>query len=161
MRYGCDDMSRDTYEFLKMMTEIVVAFLSKNASTAGEVPDFMQAVHATLVRLEARDAQIIEPPNDQPIKPAVPISNSISPDRLTCVECGKKAKSLKFHLRSHGLTPESYRAKWGLPLDYPMVAPNFSATRKALAQASNFGHRQKGRGRRSIDEVIARSAPDV
>ena len=146
-------MPTDECDLRRMTADIVVAFLSKNAATAGEVPDFMRSVHATLASFggpEAGRPDHVAPASIESLKPVVSISESILPDRLICVECGKSLKGLKFHLRSaHALTPEAYRMKWALPLDYPMVAPDHSAARKALAEARDFGQTNKGKRRLS------------
>lgn len=88
--------------------------------------------------------QIAAPAADtsEPQKPAVPIKKSVTPDYILCLEDGKQFKSLKRHLATHhGVTPDEYRAKWGLPADYPMVAPNYSASRSALAKATGLGRK--------------------
>ena len=87
-------------------------------------------------------------PEPEPLKPAVNPKKSVFPDYIICLEDGKKFKSLKRHLRTHyDLSPEEYREKWGLPADYPMVAPNYAAARSALAKKMGLGQqRRRGRG---------------
>jgi predicted transcriptional regulator len=95
-------------------------------------------VHAALKNLQS--AVVAEPAEE--LKPAVPVRKSVAPDYIICLEDGKKFKSLKRHLRTHyNLSPEEYREKWGLPADYPMVAPNYSATRSRLAKDNGLGRK--------------------
>jgi len=133
-------MPTDDRDTIKMTTEIATAFLSRSATTTSEIPALIQSVHATLLGLADKKRR---PKLALGSKPAVPITESITPDCLVCLEDGKEFKSLKFHLRSHGLSPSGYRAKWALPLDYPMVAPNLSAGRSARAKAKLFGQSRK------------------
>ena len=117
-------------ELLEMTTDIVSSFVANNPVPAGGLPDLMQAVHETVLEL-ASDAPI-EPPRPDP---AVSISKSITPDHIICLEDGRKLKMLKRYLRSrYDLTPQEYRARWGLPADYPMVAPNYAKKRSAFAK---------------------------
>ena len=121
---------------LRMTTDVVAAYLRKNTLPSGRIGDIIAAVYQSLRTLEANghghfDAQ----------KPAVPVRRSIHPDYLVCLEDGKKLKMLKRHLRSsYNLTPEQYRSKWGLPADYPMVAPNYADQRSAFAKKIGLGH---------------------
>ncbi len=117
-------------------TDIMTAHVSRNPVPAVELPQLLGRIHTAL---EA----IIAPPlkSDAP-EPAVPIKKSIMPDFLICLEDGKKLKMMKRHLMSaYNLTPEAYRAKWGLPPDYPMVAPNYARRRSALAKELGLGVR--------------------
>ncbi|MEM7426905.1 MAG: MucR family transcriptional regulator [Pseudomonadota bacterium] len=128
-------------ELIELSAEIVAAYVSHNVVPASELPqlisDVVGAVSATQTQPEAEK----EAPT-----PAVSIKKSITPDYLICLEDGKKFKSLKRHLRTHyDLSPEEYREKWGLPADYPMVAPSYAAARSELAKKMGLG--QKG-GRR-------------
>ena len=122
-------------ETLEMAAEVVAAFVSNNPLPKGELPALIQTLHDALMRLSVGvdDAA----PKEEPKQPAV--SKSITPDYLICLEDGKKFKSLKRHLGTLGLTPDQYRAKWNLPADYPVVAPNYAATRSALAKAIGLG----------------------
>ena len=124
-------------ETLEMAAEVVAAFVSNNPLPKGELPALIQTLHDALTRLSVgvEDAA----PNEEPKQPAVSIRKSITPDYLICLEDGKKFKSLKRHLGTLGLTPDQYRAKWNLPADYPVVAPNYAATRSALAKAIGLG----------------------
>lgn len=119
-------------------TQIVSSYVQRNAMSAADVPDLIAKVHGALTDLNPADR---EPPA-APLIPAVPIKKSITPDFLICLEDGKQFKSLKRHLSSHfKLTPDEYRAKWGLPRDYPMVAPNYSQTRSSLAKSNGLGRK--------------------
>ena len=120
-------------------TEIVSAYVSNNAISIADLPGLIGSVYSTLSNLGVpveQSAPVLEP--------AVPARKSIGPDFITCLEDGKKFKSLKRHLRTHHeLSPEQYRAKWGLPADYPMVAPNYSTTRSRLARENGLGRLPK------------------
>jgi predicted transcriptional regulator len=122
-------------ECLRLSTQIVAAYLAHHAVPAEGVPGIIRSVYAALSGL-AMPAVVITP------EPAVPIRNSVFPDHIVCFEDGGKFKSLKRHLNdSYGMTPDEYRAKWGLPHDYPMVAPEYAASRSAQAKARGFGRR--------------------
>ncbi len=124
-------------DLVEIAVEIVSAYVGNNALNATDLPKLIADVHGALVRLNApAPVEAVEP-----LRPAVPIRKSITPDFLICIEDGKKFKSLKRHLAQLGLTPAEYREKWGLPSDYPMVAPNYSATRSALAHAHGLGRK--------------------
>jgi predicted transcriptional regulator len=100
-------------------------------------PALIQTINDTLARLSSGTENIA--PHEGPKEPAVSIRKSITPEYLICLEDGKRFKSLKKHLAAHGLTPDQYRAKWTLPSNYPMVAPNYAAARSALAKAIGLG----------------------
>lgn len=126
-------------EMLELTTEIVSAYVSNNPVPSANLADLIQSVHATLTEL-ASDAPQEEPRPD----PAVAISKSITPDYLICLEDGRKLKMLKRYLRTrYDLTPEEYRARWNLPADYPMVAPNYAKVRSQKAKEIGLG-RKKG-----------------
>lgn len=119
---------------------IVAAYASNNRLMPQDLAGLVQSVHATLVALRGGVAEGGEPP-----KPAVSIKKSVTDDYIVCLEDGLKFKSLKRHLRSaYKMTPEDYRAKWGLAHDYPMVAPNYAAHRSKLAKQIGLG-RKRGR----------------
>src|SRR5208337_1137866 len=124
---------------LEMAAEVVAAFVSNNPLPRSELPALIQTIHDTLARLSAGVENLT--PKEESKEPAVSIRKSVTPDYLICLEDGKHFKSLKRHLATHGLTPEQYRAKWKLPSDYPMVAPNYAATRSALAKAMGLGRK--------------------
>src|SRR5271166_2070731 len=122
-----------------MAAEVVAAFVANNSVPTGELPPLIQAIHAALTRL--RDGADTPAPEEPTKAPVVSIRRSITPDYLICLEDGKKLKSLKRHLAGHSLTPEQYRLKWKLPLDYPMVAQNYAAKRSSIAKALGLGRR--------------------
>ena len=125
-------------DLIDLSTEIVSAYVSNNALSVTDLPKLIADVHSALRGL--RSASPSEPAEE--LKPAVPVKKSIAADYLICLEDGKKFKSLKRHLRTHyNLSPEEYREKWGLPADYPMVAPNYSATRSRLAKDNGLGRK--------------------
>ncbi len=125
-------------DLIELSSEIVAAYVGHNALSPTDLPKLIGDVYAALKGLGAGPAASeAEAP-----KPAVPVRRSINPDYLICLEDGKKFKSLKRHLMTHHhLTPQQYREKWALPADYPMVAPNYSATRSSLAKSSGLGRK--------------------
>ena len=126
--------------FIDLTAEIVSAYLSHNPTPASEIPNLIGQVHAALQRVSSGR---IETPLE-PAKPAVSIKKSMTPDYLVCLEDGKHFKSLKRHLRTqYNMTPEQYRDKWGLPADYPMVAPNYAVARSALAKRMGLGQQPR------------------
>ena len=130
-------------EIVELTTEIVSAYVSKNALAAADLPALIQEVQRALNSAVNQAEESATPPQ----KPAVSPRRSVTPEYIICLEDGKKFKSLKRHLRTHyDLTPEEYREKWGLARDYPMVAPNYAAARSRLAK--NMGLGQKGRQRK-------------
>jgi predicted transcriptional regulator len=135
---------------IELTAEIVSAYVSNNPVPAAELPAFIASVHSALVTLGTPSAS--EPEKAQ--KPAVNPKKSVFPDYIISLEDGKHYKSLKRHLMANfGLTPEEYRSKWGLPSDYPMVAPSYAAARSALAKQMGLGRKAgekkspKGRGK--------------
>jgi predicted transcriptional regulator len=128
--------------FTSQTAEIVSAFVAKNQISQTDLPRFIGEVYAALAGAASGEA-----PKTPPglLKPAVPVKKSITADYIVCLEDGKKFKSLKRHLRSqYNLSPEQYREKWGLPADYPMVAPSYAKTRSSLAKRMGLG-RKRGR----------------
>ncbi|MCG8273892.1 MucR family transcriptional regulator [Aquamicrobium sp. NLF2-7] len=122
-----------------LTAEIVAAYISNNAVPMGQLPDLIAETYSAIVKALAASRPV--QPEAKPV-PAVPVRKSITPDFLICLEDGRKFKSLKRHLATHhDLTPEQYREKWKLPVDYPMVAPNYSAARSALAKSAGLGRR--------------------
>ena len=146
-------MADDTSEkssasaLLRMTAEVVSAYLGHNALSAAQIPDVIKAVYSSLHALEGPGSEA----HADALRPAVPIRKSVMPDHIVCLEDGRKLKMLKRHLRTtYGLTPDEYRAKWGLPADYPMVAPNYAAQRSAFAKKIGLGRKpSSGRGRRA------------
>ncbi len=125
-------------DILRMAVDVIAAYVSKNPLPAGQIPDVIQAVYNSLSGLEngAQEVKIEAP------KPAVSVRKSVTPDYIVCLEDGKKLKMLKRHLRTtYNMTPDDYRAKWGLPADYPMVAPNYAAQRSDFAKKIGLGRK--------------------
>ena len=123
-------------DLLAHTTQIVSAHVGHNAVSQADVPGLIKSVHEALSSIG--ETQVEEAPPE----PAVPIRRSITPDYLICLEDGKKLKMLRRHLQTaFGMTPEEYRAKWGLPADYPMVAPNYAKQRSELAKRIGLGRR--------------------
>ena len=118
--------------------------MSNNSVPAGELPGLISDVYNALLRVDSgSSAAPAEPP-----KPAIAVKRSVTNDYLICLEDGKKFKSLKRHLRTqYGLSPEDYREKWGLPADYPMVAPNYAKARSNLAKQMGLGQQRRRRGK--------------
>ncbi len=126
----------DNTELLTLTADIAAAYVSNNTVQASDVPSVIQTIYRALAGIGASAAA----PAPEPQKPAVPLKKSITPDFLISLEDGKKYKSLKRHLRTqYNMSPEDYRAKWGLAKDYPMVAPNYAASRSALAKSMGLG----------------------
>lgn len=129
---------------LALTADITAAYVANNNIAISSVPSLIHDVHGALTRLGAPED--VAPP--EPLKPAVSIRASVKPDHLVCLEDGAKMKMLKSYLRrKFGLTPDEYRAKWGLPKDYPMVAPDYAARRSELAKEIGLG--KGGRGGRN------------
>jgi predicted transcriptional regulator len=123
-------------EIIEMTADIVSAYVGNNSVSANDLPTLIQSVHRALSNVTG--AQVEAQP--APKEPAVPIKKSITPDYLVCLEDGRKFKSLKRHLRTkYNMSPEEYRAKWGLAKDYPMVAPNYAKARSDLAKQMGLG----------------------
>ncbi len=119
---------------LRQVTEIVAAYVSKNEVAAGDLPALIKSVHATLGGFAGGE------PGVPGKAPAIAIKKSVTPDYIVCLEDGKKLKMLKRYLRArYGLTPDAYRAKWNLPADYPMTAPNYAAKRSDFAKQIGLG----------------------
>ncbi len=137
----------ETGQLLELTAQIVAAHLRNNPVAPAALPELIRSVHATLAGTQ-KPAEVVEKP-----QPAVPPRKSVFPDFIICLEDGKKLKMLKRHLMTHyQLTPEQYREKWGLPHDYPMVAPTYAARRSTLA-------REIGLGRKKTPEPVAAPTP--
>ena len=136
--------STDNGNHIELTAEIVSAYVSNNTVAAGEIPSLINQVHAALARVSGK-------PGDapaEPLKPAVSVKKSITPEFIICLEDGKKFKSLKRHLRTqYNMTPEQYRDKWDLNADYPMVAPNYAAARSQLAKQMGLGQQRRRRAK--------------
>ena len=135
----------DKADVIEMTAEIVAAYVENNTISTTDLPGLIQSVHRALSGIST-GAETVEV---APKEPAVPVRRSITPDHLVCLEDGRKFKSLKRHLRTkYNMSPEDYRAKWGLAKDYPMVAPNYAKARSELAKQMGLGQggRQAARG---------------
>ncbi|AWN40892.1 MucR family transcriptional regulator [Methylobacterium durans] len=139
--------------YIELAADIVSAFVSNNSVPVTELPGLIASVHSTLGRLSnGPTEEKVEPP-----QPAVSVKRSITPDFIVCLEDGKKFKSLKRHLRTrYDMTPDEYRQKWNLPVDYPMVAPNYAAARSELAKSMGLGQqRRKSRAKAADGKAAA------
>ena len=135
-----DEMAKT--ELVGLTAEIVSAYVSNNNVNASELPTLINDIHQALSRVTLN----LAPAEREELRPAIPVKRSVTPDYIICLEDGKKFKSLKRHLRTHyDLTPERYREKWGLPPDYPMVAPNYAVARSKLARQMGLGQRPRGK----------------
>lgn len=134
-----EEIQGNTDNIIELTADVVSAYVSNNAVPVADLPLLIGHVYEAL---KSKVNGVVEA-KVEPAVPAVPIKKSVTPDYIVCLEDGKKFKSLKRHLTTHyGLTPADYRAKWGLPADYPMVAPNYAAERSALARASGLGRKR-------------------
>jgi len=127
-------------ELVELTADIVSAYVSNNSVQVADLSVLIGDVYEALNKAAVRASQ----PAKEELKPAISVKKSVMPDYIICLEDGKKFKSLKRHLRTHySLTPEEYREKWGLPHDYPMVAPNYAAARSELAKKMGLGQRRR------------------
>lgn len=130
--------------YIGLTAEIVSAYVSNNTVPAADIPNLINHVYAALTRVSAKSGDAPE----EPLRPAVSVKKSITPEYIVCLEDGKKFKSLKRHLRTqYNMTPEQYREKWGLGADYPMVAPNYAAARSQLAKQMGLGQQRRRRSK--------------
>jgi predicted transcriptional regulator len=126
----------DRSDLIEMTADIVSAYVGANTVTAADLPSLIHSVHRALSSVSGAP----EPAPVAPKEPAVPIKRSIAPDHLICLEDGRQFKSLKRHLRTkYNMSPDDYRSKWGLPKDYPMVAPSYAKARSDLAKQMGLG----------------------
>jgi predicted transcriptional regulator len=129
-------------QFIALTADIVSAYVSNNTVPANDIPNLINQVHLALLRVSGGQNET----QPEPLKPAISVKKSITPEYIVCLEDGKKFKSLKRHLRTqYNMTPEQYREKWQLPTDYPMVAPNYAAARSQLAKQMGLGHQRRRR----------------
>ncbi|WP_343718184.1 MucR family transcriptional regulator [Inquilinus sp.] len=136
---------RNNDDLVQMTTQIVTSYISRNTVPTDQLGSVIQAIHDALRNVGSAPAAAPAPAQ---AKPAVPIRRSVQPDHIVCLEDGKKLKMLKRHLRTtYGMTPEEYRAKWGLPADYPMVAPNYAEQRSAFAKKIGLGKARTDAGK--------------
>jgi len=146
------EQNNRSFSTLDTTAHIVAAYLEKNRIPAGQIADLIASVSDKI-------AQLSTPPGSEPARPVPPVNpkKTISPDAIISLEDGKPYKALRRHLSTYGLTPDEYRAKWGLPADYPMVAPNYSAARSALAVKLGLG-RKKAAPKKVTKARVKRSA---
>lgn len=138
-------MSSDGSSTVQIVAKVVAAYVANNRLGPQDLVSLIQSVHQTVAVLGNGHTA----PTPDALRPAVPVKRSVTDDFIVCLEDGLKFKSLKRHLRtSYSLTPEQYRAKWGLPHDYPMVAPNYAEHRSRLAKAIGLGRKRVGGRRR-------------
>jgi len=126
--------------YIELAADIVSAYVSNNSVPSSELPALINEVHNALLRVNSGVTPVVV----EALKPAVPTKKSITNDYIICLEDGKKFKSLKRHLRTqYNISPEEYREKWGLPADYPMVAPNYAKARSQLAKQMGLGQQRR------------------
>ena len=136
-------------DLLQLTSSIVAAHVAHNNVTVTDLPGLIREVYQTLATVGQ-----VQPKEPERPAPAVPVKKSVTPDYIVCLEDGKKLKMLRRHLMTHyGMTPDDYRAKWGLPADYPMVAPNYAEKRRALAKEIGLGTKGRGGGRKRKAKV--------
>jgi predicted transcriptional regulator len=141
--------------YIELCAEIVSAYVSNNSVPAADLPVLLNSVYAALTKTaqEQQEEAKVE------LMPAISVRKSVTPDYIICLEDGKKFKSLKRHLRTtYDMTPEQYRAKWSLPADYPMVAPNYAKARSELAKTMGLGQQRK-RGSAKVEAAPEGAAP--
>ena len=128
--------------YIELTAKIVSAYVSNNSVPSSDLSTLINQIHSALTRVSSGLSEAVP----EPLKPAVSVKRSITPDYIVCLEDGKKFKSLKRHLRTqYNMTPEQYRDKWVLPPDYPMVAPNYAAARSQLAKQMGLGQQRRRR----------------
>ena len=147
-----DDVVNGSADLVGLTSAVVAAYVSNNSVPRAELGALIGSVHAALAATsQPQPAQEARP------EPPVPINKTIRPDYIISLEDGRRYKSMKRHLSGRGLTPEQYRAKWGLRPDYPMVAPNYSKARSELAKALGLGQARKGRSGKTAAKKAKRS----
>jgi len=141
-RYQDEEAENAAGKLKRMTAEIVGAFVSANQIPSSHLPEVIRSVHKALSTLDGQP----KTPEPEPLRPAVTVRKSVTPDYIVCLEDGRKLKMLKRYLRTnYNMSPEDYRAKWNLPPDYPMVAPNYASRRSELAKQIGLG-RSKDEG---------------
>ena len=137
-------MNEKSSNYIELTAGIVSAYVSNNSVPASDISALISQVHSALLRVSNGQGEVVS----ETLKPAVAVKKSITPEYLICLEDGKKFKSLKRHLRTqYNMTPEHYREKWGLPPDYPMVAPKYAEARSQLAKQMGLGQQRRRRSR--------------
>ncbi len=152
-----DQVSTPTTNYIELAADIVSAFVSNNSVPPTDLPALIGSVHAALQNVaNPAQSQAAEKPT-----PAVPIKKSVTPDAIISLIDGKKYKSMKRHLARHGLTAEQYRERYGLPRDYPMVAPAYAAKRSELAKQSGLGQQRRKAAAKDADtgDTVSGEAP--
>ena len=138
MKVWCKNMESSELDLTSLTADIVSAYVAHNALTGDKLPDLIGSVYGALSRASVQGVE----PEKVELKPAVAIKKSVTAEYIICLEDGQKFKSLKRHLKTHyDMSPEEYREKWGLPHDYPMVAPSYAAARSDLAKNMGLGRR--------------------
>ena len=137
----------DQVTLIEMTTDIIAEYVGHNTVRATELPDLILTVYAALGDIKSPKPVEAATPE---LKPAVSVKKSVTDEYLICLDDGKRFKSLRRHLTILGMTPDEYREKWGLPRDYPMVAPGYAAVRSSLAKATGLGN-----ARRNVSPVVA------
>ena len=144
---------QENTQLIDLTADVVSAFVGNNSIRAAELPDLIRTIHTSLSEILAPKAADEPAPE---LKPAVPIKKSVTDDFIISLEDGRKFKSMKRYLSLLGMTPDDYRAKWGLPRDYPMVAPGYAAKRSELARASGLGANRRA----ASQEAVEAAAPE-
>ena len=138
------DADRISDGFIELTASIVSAYVSNNSVSVGDLPSLINHVHAALLNVSAGRTQ----GSGDTSKPAISVKKSVTDEYLVCLEDGKRFKSLKRHLRTrYNMSPDQYREKWGLPADYPMVAPNYAEARSRLAKEMGLGQQRRRRSK--------------
>lgn len=152
LNYLQKELNMSGINLVEIAAEIVAAYVSNNTVAPQDLPSLIQQVHSRLQNItEASGYAGFS--GDEVYRPAVPVKQSIFEDYLICLEDGQKFKSLKRHLKSHyNMTPEQYRSKWGLPADYPMVAPNYAEHRSNLAKQIGLGTARSGKTKKQMQK---------
>ncbi len=137
------EVDDDDYTIIGYAADIVAAYVSHNSVTTADLPGLILSIHAALTHVSQGGGSQATP-EAEPLRPAVPVKKSVTNEFIICLEDGKKFKSLKRHLRTHyDMSPDEYRAKWGLPNDYPMVAPSYAEVRSNLAKQTGLGQQRR------------------
>lgn len=138
-------MENDSSDYVSLSADVISAYVTNNRVSQSELPALIQSVHDALKMAAIGKSE----PRAEPLVPPHPINRTVHKDYIISLEDGRKYRSLRRHLSSRGLTPEQYRAKWGLRPDYPMVSPAYSAVRSEMAKALGLGQKRKGRRKKT------------
>ncbi len=148
--------SESDTDVLRLTAKIISAHVGNNQVAVAALSELIQSVHRSLAAAGTAE------PAPAPLTPAVPIRRSVFPDHIVCLEDGKKLKMLRRHLKaSYGITPEQYRQKWGLPADYPMVAPNYASHRSSLAKQNGLGRKPGSTASEQTNPTEKSEQPDL